>query len=31
MVLNAIAGYDKMDATSVNREYGGYTHEIDFG
>ena len=31
MVLNAIAGYDKMDATSVNREYGGYTDEIDFG
>lgn len=31
LVLDAIAGYDKMDATSVNREYGGYTQGIEDG
>ena len=31
LVLNAIAGHDKRDATSINREYDDFTKEIDKG
>lgn len=29
LVLNAIAGHDSMDATSVNRSYGDFTGELE--
>ena len=31
MILNAIAGHDKRNATSVDREYGDYTAQLDMG
>lgn len=31
VILNAIAGHDKRDATSVDREYGDYTAQLDMG
>lgn len=31
LVLNAIAGYDRKDATSINRSYGDFTADIKAG
>ena len=31
LVLNAIAGYDRKDATSINRTYGDFTADIKAG
>ncbi|MDR3050490.1 MAG: Asp-tRNA(Asn)/Glu-tRNA(Gln) amidotransferase subunit GatA [Oscillospiraceae bacterium] len=31
MVLDALAGYDPLDATSVDRPYGGYTEDLEKG
>ncbi len=31
IVLNAITGYDKKDSTSINRQYGDFTADIEKG